>query len=67
MSFGAGALKVGGAERQSGKARRYPWQPCKRQPPKNLQTPRCLEKGGTREQGGMGPPTPTTPSTSPKR
>ena len=50
----------------TGTSRRYPWQPCEREPPKLTRSPRCLERGGVSEQGDTEPPNcpQTTPSTA---
>ena len=61
MSLGDGAQKVEwGPDAIEGKAGRFPWQPSKREPPKDphLQGAwRWREPG----QGDMGPPTPKAP------
>ena len=38
MSVGTGALQVAGGPSTTGTARRYPWQPCEREPPLHAAT-----------------------------
>ena len=64
MSLGAGAFLVSGGPQQVAK-RRYPWQPWKREPPKEPDS-KCLENGGTRRQGDLVPPITQTNPQAPK-